>query len=162
MDNPKKILIAYYSRTGNTERVAKDLAARLGADIEKIVDKKDRRGLFGYIFAGRDAMKKKLTEINDIEKDPVNYDLVIIGTPVWAWDATPAIRAYIAQTRGRIKNAAYFITSGSTKPEKIISYLEEITQKKAVASAGFNAAELKNDKVYEEKINAFSEKTINI
>jgi len=34
----KRILIAYYSRSGNTRRVAPRLAADLGADLEEIVD----------------------------------------------------------------------------------------------------------------------------
>ena len=40
-----KILIAYYSKTGNTERVAKDLASQLGADLEKVIDRKNRKGI---------------------------------------------------------------------------------------------------------------------
>lgn len=157
MINNKKILVAYYSKTGNTERVAKDIALRLGADLEKIIDKKNRKGLLGYIFGGRDATKKRLTKIEDIQKDPQNYDLIILGTPVWGWNATPAACTYLDKIRGRIKNAAYFITSGNTEPEKIVPYLEELAQKKAIASVGFASQELKDNKTYEEKLKAFLE-----
>lgn len=108
MTADKKILVAYYSKTGNTERVAKEIAVRLGADIEKITDLKKRSGILGYIFGGRDAMKKRPTEIGELQKNPAEYDLIIMGSPVWSWNATPAITTYINKTRGRIKNAAFF------------------------------------------------------
>lgn len=155
MTADKKILVAYYSKTGNTERVAKEIAVRLGADIEKITDLKKRSGILGYIFGGRDAMKKRPTEIGELQKNPAEYDLIIMGSPVWSWNATPAITTYINKTRGRIKNAAFFITSGSTEPEKIVPYLEEISGKKAISFVGFNSKELMNNKIYNEKLNNF-------
>ena len=155
MTTDKKILIAYYSKTGNTERVANDIASRLGADVEKIIDLKKRTGILGYILGGRDAMKHRLTEIAPSQKDPANYDLVILGTPVWGWNATPAITSYIDGSREKIKNVAFFLTSGGTELEKIIPYLEEISGKKPHASAGFNRKELKDQVVYGQKLDKF-------
>ena len=154
--NQSKILVVYYSKTGNTERVAKDVASRLGADIEEIVDRKKRGGIIGWIFGGRDAMRKSLTEI-EIEKDPKNYDLVIVGTPTWAWNMTPAVRTYLQKVRDGLKNAAYFTTSGNTDPRKIVSYMEELSGKKAIAFTGFNEQELKNDEIYVEKLSVFTD-----
>ncbi len=156
MPSRPKILVAYYSRTGNTERVARDIARLLGADIEKIIDKKKRTGILGYLFGGRDAMKKLPTEIGEIQKDPSEYDIVVLGTPVWSWNATPAITTYIARTMGHLKNAAFFITSGNTAPEKIVPYLEEISGKKALAYTGFTKNELKDAGVYGRKIEEFT------
>jgi flavodoxin len=151
----KKILVAYYSKTGNTERVAKEIAARLGADIEKITDLKKRSGILGYIFGARDAMKKRPTEIGELQKNPAEYNLIIMGSPIWGWNATPAITTYINKTRDRIKNTAFFITSGNTNPEKIVPYLEEISGKKTISYVGFNSKELMNDKIYNERLNNF-------
>jgi len=136
--------------------VAKDVASRLGADIERIVDKKKRSGVIGWIFGGRDAMRKSLTEI-ETEKDPKNYDLVIVGTPTWSWNMTPAVRTYIQKVSGDLKNAAYFTTSGNTDPRKIVSYMEELSGKKAIAFTGFNERELKDDKIYAGKLSAFTD-----
>jgi len=55
--------VAYYSHSGNTERVAAALAAELGADLEAVVDRRGRRGLLGYLRAGRDAVRGRDTEI---------------------------------------------------------------------------------------------------
>lgn len=155
MEN-KKILVVYYSKSGNTERVAKDIAIRLNADIEKIIDKKNRAGLIGFIAGGRDAMKKKTTEIGLIEKNPAAYDLVIIGTPVWAGDMAPAARTYLVQNKDKIRNFACFETSGGTAAEKIAVSIEEAVGKKCLASMGLTVQELKNDKICQEKKAAFA------
>ena len=42
-----KILIAYYSRTGVTRKIAEKLKEKLGCDIEEIESVKDRSGMGG-------------------------------------------------------------------------------------------------------------------
>jgi len=153
----KKILVVYYSRSGNTERVAKDIAARLNADIEKITDNKDRSGFFGYMSAGKAAAFEKPTTIGAMQKDPADYDLTIMGTPTWSWNMTPAIRTYITMYKDKLKKVAFFTTAGGTKPDKIVVKMELLAGKKSVAFTGFNRGELKNEKVYNEKLNAFIE-----
>ena len=89
------ILVFYCSRTGNTERVAKDLVARLHADVERIDDKADRDGIAGYLSALYDSLRKVAADIAKPQKDPANYSLTVVGTPIWAWNMTPAARAYL-------------------------------------------------------------------
>ena len=152
-----KTLVAYYSKTGNTERAAKEIASKLGADIEKIADKKNRKGILGFIFGGRDAMKKQTTEIEATAKNPADYDLTVIGTPVWASDMTPAVRTYIDKNKGSLREWAFFVTSGNTEPEKMVAEIEGISGKKSIAAVGLNAQELKKEEVYNKKITAFIE-----
>ena len=154
---PNKILVVYYSKSGNTERVAKEIAAGLSADVEKIIDKKSRKGLFGFILGGRDAMKKTTTDIEPGKSDPANYDLVIVGTPVWASSMTPAARTYIGKSKGKIKNFAFFETSGGTNAENILPGMEEAAGKKAAAFTGLTASEMKNEATFRAKIAAFVE-----
>jgi flavodoxin len=153
----KKVLVVYYSRTGNTKRVASDIARVLNADIEQVVDKKDRSGLRGFLIAGKDSIRENLTEIEPVKYDPALYDLVVLGTPVWAGHMTPALRTYITATRTQLKQIAVFTTSGSTKPDKIVQKMESLAGKKAVSSIGFFSADFKEDnKVqYNEKLNSF-------
>ncbi|MHB9155725.1 MAG: flavodoxin family protein [Endomicrobiales bacterium] len=110
MADGKKILVVYYSRTGTTGRVAKDIAARLDADIEKITDLKKRSGAAGRLYAGRDAVRRSTTEIGPVEKNPADYDLTVIGTPIWAGNMTSAVRTYLGNTKTRVKNIACFST----------------------------------------------------
>jgi len=123
-----KILVAYYSRTGTTKKVAEEISKTLKADLDEIVDKKNRTGALGYVIAGKDASLKKLTEIN-FKKDPKNYDLVILGTPTWAWKMTPALRTYLNQNNSKLKNLAYFVTMGGSGGDSVIKEIEKIVNK---------------------------------
>ncbi|MEN7982665.1 MAG: flavodoxin family protein [Nanoarchaeota archaeon] len=108
-----KILVVYYSRTGNTKLVAEQIAKLLNADLDEIIDEKDRkRKVIGWVISGYDALKKELTKINHKE-NPKNYNLVIIGTPNWAGTMTPAIRTYL--TKNKLKNVAFFCTFGGNE-----------------------------------------------
>lgn len=121
-----KTLVVYYSRTGNTRKAAESIAKHLNADIDEIIDKKNRtRKIIGWLIAGKDASQKKLTEI-EYEKNPDDYDLVIIGTPVWAWTMTPAIRTYLS--KNKFKKVAFFCTSGGS-PGKVLEHMRELSKK---------------------------------
>jgi flavodoxin len=148
----KNILVVFYSKTGNTKKVANDIADALGADIEEITDKKNRKGILGWLSGGRDAMEKRGTEIASLQKDPANYELVIIGSPVWAWTIVPAVRTYLETNKAKIEKYAFFTTSGSTPIEKTIPAIKTITEKDPIASSDFNEKELKDKNVYDKKL----------
>lgn len=50
-----KTSVIFYSRTGNTRKIAEELSNSLKCDTEEIVDTQKRSGVFGYIRSGRDA-----------------------------------------------------------------------------------------------------------
>src|SRR3990172_13104609 len=104
----KKILVAYYSRTGTTRKVAELIAQKLGAELEEIKDTVDRSGIKGYLLSGRDATLKRLTELYPIAKNPADYDLVLVGTPIWSWNVSAPIRTYVTQQKNNLKSIAYF------------------------------------------------------
>jgi hypothetical protein len=92
MKTGKSMLVVYYSLTGNTERVAEDLAARLGADLERVDDRKNRSGFFGHLSAALDSVRERPAQITYIGKYPSDYALTLIGTPTWVGRMTPAVR----------------------------------------------------------------------
>jgi flavodoxin len=152
----KKILVVYYSKTGHTEGVANDIARRLGADIERITDLKNRKGLLGFLSAGRDAGKKARTAIGPVEKDPARYDITLIGTPKWAGNISPAIRAYLEKIAKRLGAVAFFATCAGTPLEPVLNDLETLSGKKAVAFLGLTMRELRDERTYQEKLEAFT------
>jgi flavodoxin len=108
-----KSLVVYYTRTGKTKSVAETIATQLGADLEEIVDLKKRQGKIGWMLSGKDATRKSLTDIAPPTKNPADYELVVIGTPIWAWSPTPAIRTYIGKFDFSGKKVALFYTFDS-------------------------------------------------
>jgi len=105
----RRILVAFYSRDGHTKRIAEILAESLNADIDEIKDKKSRKGLIGFFKAGCDATLGKTTEIA-FSKNPANYDIVVVGSPVWNGRVTPAVRTYLLKNKDRIKKIAFYVT----------------------------------------------------
>jgi flavodoxin len=124
-----KTLVVYYSRTGTTKKVAEEIAKNLKADLDEIKDKKNRNGAMGYLYAGRDAVKKRLTEVK-FKKNPEKYDLIVIGTPIWGWNMCPAFRTYVKENKKKIKKVAFFCTMGGSGGENALAEAERLIGKK--------------------------------
>ena len=114
-----KSLVVYYSRTGNARFVAETIAAEVGADTEEVIDLKKRSGIIGFLGGGSDARRGKETKIAPTIKSPVDYDLLIIGTPVWAGRPTPAIRTFLKKNDLSEKKVAVFVAQGGKKLQAI-------------------------------------------
>jgi len=146
-----KTLVIYYTRTGNAKFIAETIAAELGADIEEVIDLKSRQGKFGWLSAGRDAMGGKETEIDQTKRTPTDYDLIIIGQPIWAGSPTPAIRTYMSKNDfSGMKVALFFSDSnlGQTV-EKTKALMPNST---FIGELALPAKELKNKEEAKKKI----------
>ncbi len=152
-------LIVYYSKTGVTRRAAIDVSRMLGSDVEEIIDIKDRGGLAGWLTGGGDSFLKKLTEIKRPKKDPSKYSLVIIGTPVWSFTVTPAIRTYITKKCRRLRKVAFFCTHGGA-PGNTFKTMKELCGKKPVAILGLTAKDMQSGESFD-KIKKFVSKIRN-
>lgn len=120
-----KILVAYYSRTGTTKKVGDLIAEKLKADVEEIIDTVDRSGAKGWLYAGRAGMKKELTKIKRPKLDPADYDLVIVGTPIWSWNVSPPTRTYLTAFKGKFKKVAFYCTMSGSGSENAFKDMEE-------------------------------------
>lgn len=147
-----KVLVVYYSRSGRTRKVAKAFADKYNAVSEEIVEKVNRKGILGWIKSGRDSVKGKATEIGICKNNPSDYDLVIIGSPVWASRVTPAVRSYIELYKSNFKNVAFFCTEGGNGAEKVMENMADLCGLKPQFKYEFTNKDLKN-KTYVNLIN---------
>ena len=138
-----KILVVFYSRTGNTRRVAEEIINSLDCDIEEIIDTKNRSGMLGYIRSGRDANSRKLTVLKDIINDPSNYDLLIIGTPLWAWHVSTPVRTYIHQNHAIFNSVAFFCTAGGDNFDGAFNDMRELCGVAPTETLGLKAKEVR-------------------
>jgi flavodoxin len=138
-----RVLVAYYSRTGNTRRVAEAVATELGADLEPIVDRTNRRGFFGFLRAGRDAMRGHLTEIDPPVHDPSAYDILVLGTPVWASSVAPAVRTWLARRSGTLPDTALFLTHGGSGRERTFAQMTGLCGRFPLTALALREQELK-------------------
>lgn len=144
-----KVLVVCFSRTGFTQRLAEDIAARCGADVEILRDVRSRTGVFGYLRSAREALKQRLIDIEPPRFDPAVYDVVLIGTPVWASHVSSPVRAYVTAQRDRFKRVAFFCTQGGSGAPKVLAELETLCGLKPLATLVANDADIKAGRISE-------------
>jgi len=151
-----KVLAAFYSRTGNNEKLVSELQAILGCDLEKIVDTVNRKGVFGWLKGGYQATRRRMTKIEPIKKNPANYDVVIISCPLWGSLMPPAIRTYIFENKDKFNKVAFMSVSGGGKGnDKTIPDFEAAIEKKFSAILMLSQSEKKRGG-YEQKLQDFA------
>jgi len=149
-----KTLILFYSRTGITKKIAENLTNSLGADMEEVFDTVNRSGVFGYMRAGKDAISKKLTIIKPLIHNLSDYDLIIIGTPVWVGLMATPIRTIITEQKDKIKQVALFCTQGATNTQGALADMTKLLEKQIVATLEISTKEVVNNN-FTEKLNKF-------
>ncbi|MBP3835720.1 MAG: flavodoxin [Pyramidobacter sp.] len=114
-----KALVAYFSASGVTAKLAKRLAEAIGADAAEIVPEKT------YTSADLDWTNKKSrssVEMNDracrpalaSSPSPAGYDVVFVGFPVWWYREPSIIDTYMEAHDFSGKTVVPFATSGGS------------------------------------------------
>ncbi|WP_445487306.1 flavodoxin family protein [Rhodopseudomonas sp. RCAM05734] len=142
----QKTLVVYYSRTGTTRQIAHALANALYADTEEIVATGNHAGVFGYLRSVIEARRRTSSAIAAVKKDPSAYDLVIVGTPVWAWSLSSPVRAWLAANKEHLPAVAFFCTLGGAGSDKAFGQMQEIAGKPPRATLAVNAADVIADR----------------
>jgi flavodoxin len=149
-------LVIYYSRSGNTRFVAERISQEIGADTEEIIDKKKRKGIFGFILSGYDATRGRLTKVAEMKRSLKDYDLIVIGTPMWNKRITPAVRTYLRDNNFSEKRIALFCTSLGSEPERVFRTLKELMPRcRFVGELAITSAQKDREKT-EERISEWS------
>lgn len=121
MNMKKKFLVAYFSATGTTAGVAKNLAEAADADLYEI------RPKTSYTSADLDwnnPKSRSSIEMRDNPKfrppiegalpDVSGYDTVLIGFPIWWYVAPTIINTFLEGCDLSGKRVAVFATSGGS------------------------------------------------
>lgn len=107
-----------------------------GADIERIVEKTDRSGPLGFLSAGADSSMGKPGDIEPPVRDPSAYDVVLVCTPVWVWNISPPVRAYLTLMRDRLPAVAFVTVSAATEPQAVVKAMEGVAGRRPSAMPG--------------------------
>lgn len=119
----KKILIAYYSYSGNTQKVAKAIQEEVGGDIFEI--KAEGTYPEDYDEMVQQAKKeiqdgfrpKLLTKVDNISQ----YDIIFLGSPNWWGTITPQVSSFLASYDLNGKTVIPFITHGGGGKQNTIA-----------------------------------------
>lgn len=112
-----KKLVIYYSLSGNTRALSTAIAEAIDADILELKPEKDikEKGFLKYFWGGKEVVMKKEPKLYPLEKNPNEYDILVIGTPVWAGSFAPAIRTFLNTVKLDNKKLALFCTHEGAK-----------------------------------------------
>lgn len=132
-----KTLVVYYSRTGTTEKVAKQIASQSNTDIFKLATKVK----FPTDMSATSDLSKKQYQTNEFPElveipKIAEYDRVLIGSPIWNGQLATPIVSYLNQQVFNIQSVAGFCTSmGSVGEAK--SQFSQIAQADKIKSGLF-------------------------
>lgn len=119
-----KKLVAYFSATGTTEAVAKDLAQTVGATLYEIKPEVEytTADLDWTVKTSRSSIEMQDKDsrpaiIKDL-KDAGQYDVIYIGFPVWWYTAPTIINTFIETYGFDGKTVVFFATSGGSSIDR--------------------------------------------
>ena len=117
-----RVLVAYFSATGNTERVANQISEATGGDLFEIMPAdpytdedlnwtdEDSRVVFEY-----ENPEERDTELVAYTPDGWDgYDVVFIGYPIWWYDAAWPVEGFVEENDFTGKTVIPFCTSSSS------------------------------------------------
>jgi len=138
-----KTLVVYFSRSGITRKVAGRIAELLGCDLQEIVPARSYSGLFGWFRAGIEIAKKRFPEIHTLDHPPGDYDLVIVGTPVWANTMASPVRSFFSKYHDELKTVSLFATKGGKSRSRFADDVEKFWGINAVETVELQAKNVK-------------------
>lgn len=126
----KKTLVAYFSASGITEKVAKNLSQVLGADRYEITPETP--------YTDADLAWSNSTSRTSLEsKDPscrppivptdahiADYDTIFLGFPIWWYAAPHIVKTFLEAYDFAGKTIVVFATSGGSKFGNTIPFLK--------------------------------------
>ena len=116
----EKFCIIYHSFSGITRGVAEKIRTACGGDLIEVNPRDKYSKLTAYTTGCYRARREDKDPVIPESIDINSYDLVVVGTPVWAWKATPVINGAIAALKGgEGKKAIIFATCGGQAGETI-------------------------------------------
>ena len=109
----QKILVAYYSLSGNTKAVAEKIQKLTGGDIFEIEPVKPYPTEYNTVvqIAKKEKNEETMPELKG-SIDVSKYDVVFVGTPVWWYTMATPVRTFVAKNNFDGKIIAPFCTHG--------------------------------------------------
>jgi len=135
-----KKLVIYYSFEGNTRFIAENIAEAAGADIAELKPVSDIKNtkFTKYLWGGRQVVMGKRPAIEKMTVDIEEYELIFIGTPVWAFSFAPALNTFFTKYSISGKKIALFCCDGGTKGKTFENMRERLKENDIIGEIEFS------------------------
>lgn len=154
-----KKLVAYFSASGTTAKVAKDLANAAGAELYEIKPAVpySRADLNWQDKQSRSSVemrdKSSRPELADTDANIAEYETIFIGFPIWWYIAPTIINTFLEAYDFSGRKIVLFATSGGSGFGKAVASLQPSAPKATIIEG-----EILNDNPSEAKLKAFADK----
>lgn len=121
-----KILIAYFSRSGNTEEIANQINELVGGTLVKIETVEPYPDSYSETvdIAQQELEQNARPAIQNLNIDMNDYDTIFIGYPIWWHDAPMAVYTFLESYDFTGKTVIPFCTSGGSDIDESLSGIE--------------------------------------
>ncbi len=111
-----KKLVVYYSFSGNTRSVARKIAQALEADIAEIRTVKSYPDDYDVLVSlgKREVESGCIPQIYPLAVNAQDYDVIVLGTPVWWSTYAPAVKTFLKNVKWGGKRVYTFATNGGS------------------------------------------------
>ena len=129
------------------------MGEEINADILELKPEKElnSESSMKYFWGGYQATMKKKPKLNPITVNPLDYDLIIIGTPVWAWTFSPPIRSFISMFDLSGKKVALWMCNGGGPKQAIEKFRNELKRSTIIGDISFTDPLINSSEINREK-----------
>ena len=108
----KKMLIIYYSHTGNTKYIAEEIRKKIGGDMFEIETVKTYPAEYSALTeeAKRELQTGDLPALKKSPPDMSSYNLILVGSPVWWCTVATPVMSFLRQADFAGKKVSAFCT----------------------------------------------------
>lgn len=164
LEKNDKILIAYFSQTNNTERLAEDLIKGLtdyDVTLTEIVSvdpySENMEKMSPRVKSEQENNTLIPIALSNYVSDLNDFDAVLIGTPIWFNHAPASVKSFLnAYPIGTEQKLCVFITSGTSEPDTVLADIENYSNHKIDTYMQYRPGH-ESEKVRDEKYSKFIE-----
>jgi flavodoxin len=157
-----EILVVYYSLTGNTKFIAEAIAESINAEILELkpVKELDAESGMKYFWGGFQATIKKKPKLKDFEINPLDYEIIFLGTPVWAWTFSPPLRSFLSKYDLKDKNVVLWTCSAGTGERAMNQFKDALKNANILSHFSFQEPLQNEPQIAKEKAKIWAKKLI--
>ena len=151
-----KKLVVFYSLDGNTKFIAEKIAEEISAEILELKPEKEIPKIepFKHLWGGKQVINKETPKLREYHFNLSDYDILIIGTPVWSFNFSPPIRTFLKENKIKNKKIIIYCTSKGLKGETLENLKKELKGNEIIAEIEFRNV-LKNQEENIKKLKDF-------
>ena len=156
--NLGKVLVVYYSLSGQTKKIAEFIAAQTNADIYEITVKEAYSSPSVYAKSKKELDSKQYPELSEDLPDFTAYDIIFVGGPVWWYTMATPLFGFLEKADFAGKKVVPFSTQGSNYGKFFTDFADTAKNADIQKSENFNNLKPEYDNAVHNKINTWLNK----